>query len=269
MNTMKQRLNIAHNSAYDYPVWEKGNFILSDTNSSFYDIAKLLKQSIENVKKYNPDLYNSVINGPKPLSQISLSGPDPKRLGQCFVNKDEKSLKIFFEPTQLSSILEIRDNNKQPLLKSNKDKISFLTYLVAHEMEHARQEQKGQVLPIQEKNESNHTNETEIAIEADATAIGISTAIKSGITQQTQKALEQWFLPIIPNLKAYLTSKENISIIEEKIFKEDIEHRTAYFEKMGKKIEPFSKVSKNVVQHPNILNKKRNSPQIPSIQAER
>lgn len=233
-------------SSFHHLLCHAGQWRKLPKNDPFFKVSEFIKISVERIKKANPELYDDITQGPKTLVDISLK-PDKKRLAQCFIQKSG-NLEIFFEPDNVMNMLGT--------LKTDKDKISFLTYLVAHEMEHARQEQHGNALYVSGKNKRQIPQmEQEIAIETDATAVGIATAHKAGLTPSAQKALEQWFKDLIPNLGIILNSGKKFQEIEKDIFNEDLENRISYYKKKGNKIGSFPQKLQRIVRHSDILTK--------------
>ena len=235
---------LQENSCFYYSLWHKGRWKSLPQNDPFFKASELIKASVERIKKVSPELYNDITLGTKPLIDISLKS-DEKRLAQCFV-QESGNLEIFFEPNNIINMLDT--------LKTDEDKISCLTYLVAHEMEHAYQGQKGDVLYIKGKDKGKAPAiEKEIALEIDATAVGIATASKAGLTPSAKKVLKEWFKNIIPNLGSILDSEKKAQEIEKDIFKEDLKNRISYYKKKGNKIGSFSSELQKVVRHPDIL----------------
>ena len=222
-------------------VWHKGKW--NEVKTPFSDVVELLKASVKRVQNFNPDLYDNITKGKKQLLDISLR-KDEGRLAQCFV-QESGNLEIFFEPNNIMNMLNT--------LRTNEDKISCLTYLVAHEMEHAHQGQLGDVLYTVGKNKGKPTIEQEIAIEADATAVGLVTAYKAGLTLSAKKVLQKWFEKLIPNLGVFLNSGKKSQEIEKEIFKKDLENRIFYYEEKGNTVESFSSELQAVVKHSDIL----------------
>ncbi|MBR6232046.1 MAG: hypothetical protein IKQ99_02990 [Alphaproteobacteria bacterium] len=220
----------------------------------FREIADLTLHALEQIQKHNPSLYQAAMEGGKPVTELCLSGPDPKRLGQTFV-KDENSLKIFLEPINLSEkIKELKPN----------EKLTFITYILAHEMAHARQEQKNHFLQkwgtVNKKEMDEADYAREIATESDATAIGITTVKKAGLP--AYETLKEWFKTIHPQLKTTLSMK-NYSDMESTLFEEDLKFRLFHFGKKaqekGIRVGMFSENLIGSVQHGDILERFNNS----------
>lgn len=229
-------------SDFYYPLWSQG--LWNKMRKPFSDIAELLKISVKRIQDFNPDLYNDVVNGKKPLVCISLQR-DKNRLAQCFAQASG-GLEVSFEPNNIREMLD--------KLNTKEDKVSFLTYLVAHEMEHARQEQKGNVLcTVKKGNVKRPIIEQEIAMETDATVIGIITAKKAGLTPTAQKMLKNWFRELIPNLEDILDSRKSNEEKEKDLFKEDLKNRTDIWRKKGCVTGIFSPKLQRIVRHPDIL----------------
>ena len=236
---------LQENSSFHYSLWHKGKWQELPKEDPFYDVFRWIKTSVERIKTINPELYNAATQGPKPLIDISLR-LDENRLAQCFIKEDKRNLEIFFEPNNVMNMLGT--------LKTDEDKISCLTYLVAHEMAHARQGQLGNVLYVLEKDKGKApTIEQEIAMEVDATAVGIATAHKSGLTPSAKDVLKEWFKGLIPNLGIILDSGKKSQEIEKNIFKEDLKNRISYYRKRGSEVKSFSFELQNIVQYPDIL----------------
>lgn len=252
---MAVQKTLCKNTSFYGLLWHDGKW--NEPFQFFPEISSWLKESVERVRKANPELYDFVTKGPKPLIDISLKS-DKERFAQCFVQGTEKGVEIFFEPYKLEELL--KGLNQE-------DKVSFLTYWVAHEMEHARQGQRGNVLYVMKENTKKQPSvEQDIVLEADATAVGIVTAQKAGLTLDARKALEKWFqTPIrnnqtgivygilIPNLGDILDSGESFEEMEEHLFKEDLRNRISIKKNQGHKVDSFSQNLQKVVQHPDAL----------------
>lgn len=232
------------NSSFYHLLYHRGKWQELPKDAPFFRFSKWIRASVERVKQANPKLYADITQGIKPLIDISLK-PDEKRLAQCFV-QESGNLEIFFEPNNIINMLDT--------LKTDEDKISCLTYLVAHEMEHARQEQRGNFLYTAGKEEGKIPSiEQEIAIETDATAVGIITAHKAGLTLSAKKTLEEWFKNLIPNLGDILDSGKETQNIERDIFKTDLKNRISYYRKKGTRVGLFSSELQCAVELPDIL----------------